>query len=145
MAPTIMCFQTPWEPRILKLTLSRHLSRYWVKSNSQRSLSPEFGQIFCGAPKPVIFFTDNKAVTQFFQMKIVPPALWNACDYVIQFNFVKDYFPRAQNTAAEYLSRLELDPKEKLVMKIRADVNLTNRNQCPIRRNVTSRPFLLHK
>ena len=27
----------------------------------------EFGQIFCGAPKPVIILTNNKAVTRFFQ------------------------------------------------------------------------------
>ena len=43
----------------------------------------KFGHIFWGAPKPVIILTDNKAVTRFFQTKIVPPALWNACDYVI--------------------------------------------------------------
>ena len=60
----------------------------------------EFGQIFWGAPKPVIILTDNKTVTRFFQTKIIPPPLWNACDYVIQFNFVKAHIPGAQNTAA---------------------------------------------
>ena len=78
--------------------------------------------IFWSAPKPVIILTDNKAVTRFFQTKIIPPALWNACDYVIQFNFVIAHIPGAQNTAAEFLSRLEADPKDKLVMKIREDV-----------------------
>ena len=82
----------------------------------------EFGHIFWGAPKPVIILTDNKSVTQFFQTKIIPPALWNACDYVIQFNFVIAHIPGAQNTAADYLSCLEADPKDKLVMKIREDV-----------------------
>ena len=82
----------------------------------------ELGHIFWGAPKSVIILTDNKAVTRFFQTKIVPPALWNACDYVIQFNFVKTHIPGAQNTAADYLSRLEADPKDNLVMKIREDV-----------------------
>ena len=82
----------------------------------------EFGHIFWGEPKPVIILTDNKAVTRFFQTKIVPPALWNACDYLIQFNFVIPHIPGAQNTAADYLSRLEVDPKDKLVMKIREDV-----------------------
>ena len=62
---------------------------------------------FWGAPKPVIILTDNKAVTRFFQTKIVPPALWNACDYVNQFNFVIAHILGAQNTAAGYLSRLE--------------------------------------
>ena len=84
----------------------------------------EFGHIFWGAPKPVIILTDNKTVTQFFQTKIVPPALWNASDYVVQFIFVIPHIPRAQNTAADYLSRLEADPKAKLVFKIREDVQI---------------------
>ena len=93
----------------------------------------EFGHIFWGAPKPVIILTDNKAVTRFFQTKIIPPALWNACDYVIQFNFVIAHIPGAQNTAADYLSRLEVDPKDKLVMQIREDVQTL-----PIEINVQS-------
>ena len=93
----------------------------------------EFGHIFWGAPKPVIILTDNKAVTRFFQTKIIPPALWNACDYVIQVNFVIAHIPGAQNTAADYLSRLEADPKDKLVMKIREDVQTI-----PIEINVQS-------
>ena len=93
----------------------------------------EFGHIFWGAPKPVIILTDNKAVTRFFQTKIIPPALWNACDYVIQFNFVIAHIPGAQNTAADYLSRLEADPKDKLIMKIREDVQTL-----PIEINVQS-------
>ena len=81
-----------------------------------------FGHMFWGAPKLVIILTDNKAVTRFFQTKIVSPALWNACDYVIQFNFVIAHIPGAQSTAADYSSRLEADPKDKLVMKSRKDV-----------------------
>ena len=61
-------------------------------------------------------------MTRFFRTKIVPPALWNACDYVLQFNFVIAHIPGSQNTAADYLSRLEADPKDKLVMKVREDV-----------------------
>ena len=68
-----------------------------------------------------------------FQTKIVPPALWNACDYVIQFNFGIAQIPGTQNTAADYVSRLEVDPKGKLVMKIREDVETL-----PIEINVQS-------
>ena len=82
----------------------------------------EFAHIFWEAPKPVIILTENKAVTRFFQTKIIPPALWNACDNVIQFSFVVAHIPGAQNTAADYLSRLEADPKDELVMKLREDV-----------------------
>ena len=90
-------------------------------------------RIFWGAPKPVIILTDNKAVTRFFQTKIVPTALWNACNYVIQFNFVIALIPGAQNTAADYVSRLEADPKDKFVMKVREDVQTL-----PIEINVQS-------
>ena len=53
----------------------------------------EFGHIFWGTPQPVFILTDNKSVTRFFQTKILPPPLWNACDFVIQFNFVIAHIP----------------------------------------------------
>ena len=93
----------------------------------------EFGHIFWGTPKPVIILTDNKSVTRFFQTKIIPPPLWNACDFVIQFNFTIAHIPGKNNTAADYLSRMEMDPNEKLVLKIRADVETQ-----PIEVNVQS-------
>ena len=94
----------------------------------------EFGHIFWGTPKPVIILTDNKSVTRFFQTKIIPPPLWNACDSVIQFNFFTiAHIPGKNNTAADYLSRMEMDPTEKLVLKIRADVETQ-----PIEVNVQS-------
>ena len=93
----------------------------------------EFGHIFWGTPKPVIILTDNKSVTRFFQTKIISPPLWNACDFVIQFNFTIAHIPGKNNTAADYLSRMEMDPTEKLVLKIRADVETQ-----PIEVNVQS-------
>ena len=93
----------------------------------------EFGHIFWGTPKPVLILTDNKSVTRFFQTKIIPPPLWNACDFVIQFNFTIAHIPGKNNTAADYLSRMEMDPTEKLVLKVRADVETQ-----PIEVNVQS-------
>ena len=93
----------------------------------------EFGHIFWGTPKPTTILTDNKSVTRYFQTKIIPPALWNACDYVLQFNFIIAHIPGKNNTAADYLSRMEMDPKEKLVLKIREDVETR-----PIEVNVQS-------
>ena len=72
----------------------------------------EFGHIFWGTPKPVIILTDNKSVTKFFQTKIVPPPQWNAYNYVIQFNFITAQIAGKDNTAAVYLSRMEMDPKK---------------------------------
>ena len=73
----------------------------------------------------MIILTDNKSVTRFFQTKIIPPTLWNACDYVIQFNFTIAHIPGKNNTAADYLSRLEISPKEKLILRIREDIRTT--------------------
>ena len=52
----------------------------------------EFGHIFWGATKPVIIMTDSKSVTRFFQTKMILPPLWNACDFVLQFNLLLHTF-----------------------------------------------------
>ena len=82
----------------------------------------EFGHLMWGNTFPVIVFTDNRSVTRFFQTKMIPPALWNACDYVLQYNFVIAHVAGSLNTAADFLSRTEVNPKEKLEMTIRNDI-----------------------
>ena len=47
----------------------------------------ELAHILWEATKPTIVLTDIKSVTRFLQIKAIPPALWNACDYVLKFNF----------------------------------------------------------
>ena len=66
--------------------------------------------------------TDNKSVTGFFQTKAIRPALWNACDYMLQFNFKTAHNAGSVNTAADILSRLELKVTEKIRLKIREDI-----------------------
>ena len=78
----------------------------------------EFGHIFWGATKPVINMTDSKSVFSFFQTKMIPPLLWNACNFVLQFAHIQG----KMNTAADFLSRLELDPNEKIILRIREDI-----------------------
>ena len=82
-----------------------------------RIWTPRVGKCFS-----VIVFTGNRSVTRFFQKKIIPPPLWNACDDVLQYNFVKEHVAGAMNTAADFLSRAEVNPTEKLEMNIRNDV-----------------------
>ena len=82
----------------------------------------EFGHVFWGATKPVIIRTDSKSVSRLFQTKMIPPRLWNACDFVLQFNFTIAHIPGKMNTAADTLSRLEMDPNEKAFLKIREDI-----------------------
>ena len=85
----------------------------------------EFAHNLWEATKPTIVLTDNKSVTHFFQTKAIPPALWNACDYVLQFNFTKALIAGSVNTAADFLSRLELKVTEKIRLKIREDIHTT--------------------
>ena len=82
----------------------------------------EFGHISCGAIKPVTITTDSKPVTRFFQTKMIPPPLWNACDLVLQFNFTVAHISGKMNTTAYFFSRLEMDPVEKIILKIREDI-----------------------
>ena len=66
--------------------------------------------------------TDSKSVTRFFQTKMIPPPLWNACDFVLQFNFTNAHIQGTMSTAADFLSRLEMDRNEKIILKIREDI-----------------------
>ena len=85
----------------------------------------EFAHIQSETSKPTIVLTDNKSVTRFFQTKAIPPSLWNACDYVLQFNFKPAHIAGSVNTAADFLSRLELKVTEKIHLKIQEDVQTT--------------------
>ena len=85
----------------------------------------EFAHILWETAKPTIVLTDNKSVTRFFQTKAIPPSLWNACDYVLQFNFKITHIAGSVNTAADFLSRLELKDTEYIHLKIREDVQTT--------------------
>ena len=85
----------------------------------------EFAHILWEATKPTIVLTDNKSVTRFFQTKAIPPALWIACDYVLQFNFKIAHIAGSVNTAADFLSRLELKVTQKIRLKIREYIQTT--------------------
>ena len=85
----------------------------------------EFAHILWEASKPTIVLTENKSVTRFFQAKGIPPSLWNKCDYVLQFNFKIADIAGSVNTAADFLSKLELKVTEKIHLKIREDVQTT--------------------
>ena len=85
----------------------------------------ELAHILWEASKATIVFTGNKSVTCFFQTKAVPPSLWNACDYVLQFNFKIAQIAGSVNTEDEFFSRVELKITEKTHLKIREDVQTT--------------------
>ena len=85
----------------------------------------EFAHILLEATKPTIVLTDNKSVTRFFQTKAIPPSLWNACDYMLQFSFKIAHIAGSVNTAADFFSRLDLKVTETIGLKIREDVQTT--------------------
>ena len=85
----------------------------------------EFAHILWEATKPTIVAKDNKSVTRFFQTNTIPPSLWNACDHVLQFSFIIAHVAGSVNTAANFLSRLELKVTERIRLKIREDVQAT--------------------
>ena len=63
--------------------------------------SKEVGHTIWGATKPVTIMTDSISVTRFFQTKIIPLPLWNACNFILQFNFTIAHIPSRTNTATE--------------------------------------------
>ena len=85
----------------------------------------EFVHILCEATKPTIVLIDNKSVTRFFQTKAIPPSLWNACDYVLQFNFRITHIAGSVKTAADFFSRLEVKVTDKIRLKSREDEQTT--------------------
>ena len=44
-----------------------------------------------------LVMTDKRLVTRFFETKAIPPILWNACDFVLQFNFHIMHVAETQN------------------------------------------------
>ena len=54
---------------------------------------------------------------------MIPPALWKSCNFVLQYNVVVAHVAGSMNTAADFLSRTEVDPTEKLEMTIRIDIH----------------------
>ena len=85
----------------------------------------EFAHILWKATKLTIVLTDNKFVTRFFQTKAIPPALWKACDYVLQINLKIVHIAGSVNTAADLLSLFELKITEKVRLKIREVIQTT--------------------
>ena len=113
--------QKSFPPQSLRCQFTRR--KFWQSTWHFLNL-----RTFCGKHQnrqPTIVLTDNKSVTRFFQTKAIPPSLWNACDYVLQFNFKIAQIAGSVNTGADFFSRLELKVTEKIHLKIREDVQTT--------------------
>ena len=82
----------------------------------------EFAHILWGVKKPTIVMTDNKALTRFFQSKRIPSKLWNYCDQALQFEFVLAHVPGVENPAANYLSRIDINPADRIHLKLHDEI-----------------------
>ena len=77
-----------------------------------------FSHYIWGSVKPVIVLTDNRSLTQFFQVKTIPPSVWNFLDRVLSFNIIIAHIPGTANYAADFLSRMQTDPSASLSLKL---------------------------
>ena len=77
-----------------------------------------FSHFVWAAEKPVIVLTDNKSLTSFFQSKSLHPSLWNFMDRVIAYNIVLAHIPGKATAAADFLSRMQIDPTESLELQL---------------------------
>ena len=75
---------------------------------------------------PIINLTDNKSVSRFFQAKRLPTNIWNAVDYVLSFRFLLGHIPGKANAAADYLSRVHVNPATKFKLKVDNKVPIKN-------------------
>ena len=85
----------------------------------------EIARFLSEATSPKIVLTDNKCVTRFFRTKAISPALWNACDYVLQFCLKIAHIAGSVNTEADFFSRLELTVREKVRSQNPEDIHTT--------------------
>ena len=49
---------------------------------------------------------------------ILPPKLWNCCDQALQFDFMLAHVPGVDNSAADYLSRPDINPEDRIQLKL---------------------------
>ena len=63
-------------------------------------------------------------VTRVFQTKAIHRTLWNACYYVLKFNYPLLQKAGAQNTSRDFLPRIGINSKERVEFKLREDKTL---------------------
>ena len=85
-----------------------------------------FAHILWCSTKPVLVLTDNHSLTGFFQAKTIPSSLWTYVDHVLNFNFVLGHIPGKANAAAEYLSRIHVQPHTKLELRFNSQIPVKN-------------------
>ena len=107
-------------PTYLKLSL------YAKEFSAVQFAFNTFEHILIGSSKPVLVLTDNKSLTRFFQAKTCPSSLWMCADHVLTFSFVLGHIPGKANAAADYLSRILIQPHTKLELRIISRISVAD-------------------
>ena len=68
--------------------------------------------------KPVVVFTDNKALSAFLQSPTIPSSLCKYVDRLLQFKFVLAHVAGENNPVADYLSRMYINPHLTMELEI---------------------------
>ena len=85
----------------------------------------QFSHLLWGATeKKVLVLTDNKSLARFFHSKMIPAPLWNFLDRLMSHRFVLGHIPGRANAAADYLSRMQLDPGMKIKLRMSESIPL---------------------
>ena len=72
--------------------------------------------------KPLVVFTDNKALSAFLQSPTIPASLCKYVDRLLQFKFVLAHVAGENNPAADYLNRMYLNPHLTMELEIGATI-----------------------
>ena len=78
----------------------------------------QFAHILWQTTRPAIVLPVFKTVSHFYRMIAIPTSLWNAYDYVLQFNFSLALLAGPINTATDFLSRLVFNVTQKIRSRI---------------------------
>ena len=99
-------------------TTKLKFSVYYKKFLALYFALDHFAHFIWGATKLVLLSTDNRSLTKSFQSKSIHPSLWNCLDRVLNFNILLAHIPGKANSAADFLSRMQTDPKLTLPIKL---------------------------
>ena len=78
-----------------------------------------FAQLIWGATKSVRVLTDHRNSTQFIQSKSIQLSLWICLDRVLSLNNLLAHIPGKSNSAADSLTRMQMDPKTYLTLQLK--------------------------
>ena len=90
-----------------------------------------FSHLIWGTAKLVLILTDNKSLTRFFQVKTIPPSLWNYVDRVTALNIVLTHIPGKANAAADFICRWQSNSNETIELTLTDRIPERNWNRYP--------------